>query len=240
MSRQERAAPAPVEGPDAVTLVSSMATTSVSALPPDPEDWAKWTREAGFVVQNQLFDTGRTIKEVLGYGFRSPTPLDQNLSASAMATQLTDGCFMVAICGHWSKTDAGQKWWVRKSINDLLRDIPLEAVRLLCDGGTYATDKAPVSPMPEALQLISAELQRIANIGAPFALKVDKQTGKVAEPTPDLGTVKAWGLARRWPQWLVEAMGVHRYPNQVLTEREAEDLALSTAGTPLGAQKAEA
>lgn len=84
-----------------------------------------------------------------------------------------------------------------------------------------------------------AELARIAAIGAPFELHKDKITGKT-DPEPQERTVKWWGLRMKWPAWLVAAMGAQRYPNQELTEREAEDLALATAGLPLGVQKGKA
>lgn len=84
-----------------------------------------------------------------------------------------------------------------------------------------------------------AALAHIAAIGAPFALHKDKITGKT-EAEPQERTVKWWGLRKRWPAWLVAAMGAQRYPNQELTEREAEDLALATAGLPLGPQKGKA
>lgn len=86
----------------------------------------------------------------------------------------------------------------------------------------------------------AARLETIAALGSPFALKVDKSTGKVIEHEPAAGTVKAWGLAKRWPQWLVEAMATRRLANEVLTESDAEDLALEIAGLPLGPQKVKA
>lgn len=86
----------------------------------------------------------------------------------------------------------------------------------------------------------AARLETIAALGSPFALKVDKSTGKVIEHEPAAGSVKAWGLAKRWPQWLVEAMATRRLANEVLTESDAEDLALEIAGLPLGPQKVKA
>ena len=86
----------------------------------------------------------------------------------------------------------------------------------------------------------SAELVRIAAIGSPFALRKDKLTGKVLEAEPHERSVKWWGLQKKLPHWLVEAMAAQRYPNQELTEREAEELALATANLPLGAQKGKA
>jgi hypothetical protein len=82
-----------------------------------------------------------------------------------------------------------------------------------------------------------AALDRIAAIGAPYALRKDKLTGKVIEPDPVPRTVRWWGLTRKWPAWLVDSMAAQRFPNQELTEIEAEDLALATAGLPLGKAK---
>lgn len=96
-----------------------------------------------------------------------------------------------------------------------------------------ALEPAPVSGKDRA-----AELARIAAIGAPYALRRDKRTGKVVEPAPAPNTVRAWGLVRKWPAWLVEGMAAQRFENQELTESEVEDLALSTAGLPLGKAKA--
>ena len=84
----------------------------------------------------------------------------------------------------------------------------------------------------------AAELARVAAIGAPYALRRDKRTGKVIEPEPAPNTVRAWGLMRKWPAWLVEGMAAQRFENQELTESEVEDLALATAGLPLGKAKA--
>ena len=101
---------------------------------------------------------------------------------------------------------------------------------------------APIAEAPPRQAELTADerraaLDRIADIGAPYALRKDRRTGKVIESEPAPRTIRAWGIARKWPAWLVESMAAQRYANQELTELEAEDLALTTAGLPLGKVK---
>lgn len=57
------------------------------------------------------------------------------------------------------------------------------------------------------------------------------------EAAPAEGTVKHWGLRKKWPHWLVAAMAIQRHENEVLTEDEIHSLAESTYGLPLGTPK---
>lgn len=69
----------------------------------------------------------------------------------------------------------------------------------------------------------------------PVVGAVYKTPDGAAEPAE--GTIRWWGVQRRWPAWLVEAMAIQRHANEVLDADALHALAEQTAGLPLGAQK---
>lgn len=48
------------------------------------------------------------------------------------------------------------------------------------------------------------------------------------------GTIRAWGVVKALPEWLIEAMAVGRPVNEKISEAEFMTLAEQTAGLPLG------
>ena len=48
------------------------------------------------------------------------------------------------------------------------------------------------------------------------------------------GTIRAWGVQKKLPEWLIEAMAVNRPVNETMDEVTFVKLASETAGLPLG------
>lgn len=69
----------------------------------------------------------------------------------------------------------------------------------------------------------------------PMVGEAYKTPAGAAEPAE--GTIRWWGVQKRWPAWLVEAMAIQRHANDVLDADSLHALAEQTAGLPLGAQK---